>query len=225
MPIVHCIRWREADADAKFARRIFGDGDECRRTRQRHLAHFILSSFPRGHAREKSHHPTQRVLPRPANIVIGRGCTGVVDRSGSCPARDRHEVIRDRARIADMRARRQQVRFVPIGELSEPIVVSSSSWDRCRSPREIVGPKIDCDGRQAQSHADPENRRMMDRSSVARSWLHSITARASSEGGTARPSAFTVLRSITTCTPIAERPSPPLLDQLGAKTSVLDVGY
>ena len=80
MPIVHCIRWREADADAKFARRIFGDSDECRRTRQRHLAHFILSSFPRDHAREKSHHPTERVLPRPANIVIGRGCTGVVDR-------------------------------------------------------------------------------------------------------------------------------------------------
>ena len=180
MPIVHCIRWREADADAKFSRRIFGDGDgdECRRTRQRHLAHFILSSFPRDHAREKSHHPTERVLPRPANIVIGRGCTGVVDRSGSCPARDRHEVIRDRARIADMRARRQQVRFVPIGQLSEPIVVSSSSWDRCRSPREIVGPKVDCDGRQAQSHADPENRRMMDRSSVARSWLHSITSSA-----------------------------------------------
>ena len=104
MPIVHCIRWREADADAKFARRIFGDGDECLRTRQRHLAHFILSSFPRDHAREKSHHPTERVLPRPANIVIGRGCTGVVDRSGSCPARDRHEVIRDRARYRAPRA-------------------------------------------------------------------------------------------------------------------------
>jgi hypothetical protein len=124
-----------------------------------------------------------------------------------------------------MRALRQQVRFVPVGELSEPVVVSSSSWDRCRSPREIVGPKVDCDGRQAQSDADPENRRMMDRSSVARSRLHSITVRASSEGGTTRPSAFTVLRSITTCTPIAERPSPALLDQLGAKTSVLDVGY
>ena len=58
--------------------------------------------------------------------------------------------------------------------------------------------------------------------------LHSITssARASSEGGTARPSAFTVLRLITnSSTPNAERPSPPLLDQLGAKTSVLDVGY
>jgi hypothetical protein len=40
---------------------------------------------------------------------------------------------------------------------------------------------------------------MMDRSSVARSWLHSITssARASSEGGTARPSAFSFLRLIT----------------------------
>jgi hypothetical protein len=31
MPIVHCMRWREADADAKLARRIFGDGDEYRR--------------------------------------------------------------------------------------------------------------------------------------------------------------------------------------------------
>jgi hypothetical protein len=57
---------------------------------------------------------------------------------------------------------------------------------------------------------------------------HSITssARASSEGGTARPSAFTIFKLITnSSTPIAERPSPPLLDQLGAKTSVLDVGY
>jgi hypothetical protein len=100
--------------------------------------------------------------------------------------------------------------------------------ERCRSPREVVGPKVDCDGRQAQSYADPEDRRMMDRSSVARSWLHSITssARASSEGGTARPSAFTVLRLITnSSTPIAEGPSPRLLDQLGAKTSVLGVGY
>src|ERR1700749_3390520 len=103
-----------------------------------------------------------------------------------------------------------------------------ASLDRCRSPREVVGPKVDCDGRQAQSYADPEDRRMMDRSSVARSWLHSITssARASSEGGTARPSAFTVLRLITnSSTPIAEGPSPRLLDQLGAKTSVLGVGY
>jgi hypothetical protein len=38
------------------------------------------------------------------------------------------------------------------------------------------------------------------------------------------PSAFTVLRLITnSSTPIAERPT--LLDQLGAKTSVLYVGY
>jgi hypothetical protein len=80
------------------------------------------------------------------------------------------------------------------GELSKPIV--PASWDRCRSPREVLGPKVDCDGRQAQSYADPENRRMMDRSSVARSWLHSITSssRANSEVGTARPSAFRVLR-------------------------------
>ena len=57
---------------------------------------------------------------------------------------------------------------------------------------------------------------------------YSITssARVSSEGGTARPSAFAVLRLITnSSTLIAERRSPPLLDQLGAKTSVLDVGY
>ena len=46
------------------------------------------------------------------------------------------------------------------------------------------------------------------------------------EGGTARPSAFSFLRLITNSSaPIDERPSPPLLDQLGAKTSVLDVGY
>jgi hypothetical protein len=58
--------------------------------------------------------------------------------------------------------------------------------------------------------------------------LHSIasSALASNAGGTARPSDFTVLRLITnSSTPITERPSPPLLDQLGAKTSVLDVGY
>jgi hypothetical protein len=50
--------------------------------------------------------------------------------------------------------------------------LGSSTWDRCGSPREVVGPKIDCDGGQAQNYADPENRRMMDRSSFARSWLH-----------------------------------------------------
>jgi hypothetical protein len=64
------------------------------------------------------------------------------------------------------------------------------------------------------------------RQSVARSWLHSIasSARASSEGGTARPSAFD-LQVDNSSAPIAERPSPPLLDQFGAKASVLDVGY
>ncbi|SHG33755.1 hypothetical protein SAMN05443248_1196 [Bradyrhizobium erythrophlei] len=169
MPIVHCVRRREADADAKFARRIFGDG-ECRRTRQRHLA---------------------QAPPVPISC-----CRRDAISAGSSPA-----WVKPRPRaasepgpfiplIADMRALRQQVRFVPVGELSEPVVVSSSSWDRCRSPREIVGPKVDCDGRQAQSDGDPENRRMMDRSSVARSRLHSITVRASSEGGTARPGAF-----------------------------------
>jgi hypothetical protein len=30
-----------------------------------------LTSFSGDHAREKSHHPTERVLPRPANIVTG----------------------------------------------------------------------------------------------------------------------------------------------------------
>jgi len=88
----------------------------------------------------------------------------------------------------------------------------SSACDRCRAPREVVGPKVDYDGSQAQSYADPENRRMMDRSSVARSWLHSITSsvRASSEDGTARPSALTGFRLITSSsTPIAERPGPP----------------
>jgi hypothetical protein len=149
-------------------------------------------------------------------IILNRG--NRLCRKENAPHRSRRISL-------DMRALRQQVRFVPIGAPSEPIVVSSSSWDRCRSPREIVGPKVDCDGRQAQSDADPENRRMMDRSSVARSRLHSITVRASSEGGTGRPTAFTVLRLITTCAPIAERSSPALLDQLGAKTSVLDLGY
>jgi hypothetical protein len=100
MPIVHCMRWREADADAKFARRIFGDGDECRRTRQRYLAHFIPS---RPRQREISSPDGARAATT-SNTVIGRGCTGVVDRSGSCPARDRHEVIRDRARYRAPRA-------------------------------------------------------------------------------------------------------------------------
>jgi hypothetical protein len=55
---------------------------------------------------------------------------------------------------------------------------SASSWDRCWSPREVVRPKINSDGRQAQRYANPEDRRMMDRSSVARSGLHSITSSA-----------------------------------------------
>src|SRR5262249_26882034 len=69
----------------------------------------------------------------------------------------------------------------------------------CRSQREVVGPKADCDGRQAQSYTNPENRRMMDRSSVAQSWLHSITSSApASSEGTSRLSAFAALRLSTT---------------------------
>src|SRR5665213_2051042 len=43
----------------------------------------------------------------------------------------------------------------------------SSARDRYRSPRQVVGPKINCDGSQAQNNSDPEDRRMMDRSSIA----------------------------------------------------------
>jgi hypothetical protein len=50
--------------------------------------------------------------------------------------------------------------------------------------------------------------------------------RASARGARTKPRAFTVLRLITnSSTRIAERPSRPLRDQLGAKTSVFDVGY
>ena len=52
----------------------------------------------------------------------------------------------------------------------------ASSRDRHRLPREVVRPKVNGDGRQAQSDANPEDRRMMDQSSVARSGLHSITS-------------------------------------------------
>ena len=60
---------------------------------------------------------------------------------------------------------------------------SALSWDRRRSPREVVRPKVDGDGRQAQRYANPEDRRMMERSSVARSGLHSITSSARESGG------------------------------------------
>ena len=75
----------------------------------------------------------------------------------------------------------------------------ASSRDRRRLPREVVRPKVNSDGRQAQNDANPEDRRMMDQSSVARSGFHSITssAVASKEGGTLRPSALAVLRLIT----------------------------
>src|ERR1700676_3885373 len=55
-----------------------------------------------------------------------------------------------------------------------------SSPGRCRPPREVIGPHIDRDGRQAQHDADPEQRRMMDASPIAwrRSRLHSITSSA-----------------------------------------------
>jgi hypothetical protein len=65
-------------------------------------------------------------------------------------------------------------------------IKNAASSGRRGSPREIVGPQVDCDGRQAQSYADPENRRMMDRSSVARSWLHSITVDGSSRSSARR---------------------------------------
>jgi hypothetical protein len=76
---------------------------------------------------------------------------------------------------------------------------SALSWHRRRSPREVVRPKVDGDGRQAQSYANPEDRRMMERSSVARSGLHSITSSARESGARAMsiPIAFAVLRSMT----------------------------
>ena len=88
MPIVNCIRWRSGCrrkiCASELRRRVSANAA----TTSRSLHSLVIPSRPR--PRE------MRVLPRPANIVIGRGCTGVVDRSGSCPARDRHEVIRDR---------------------------------------------------------------------------------------------------------------------------------
>jgi hypothetical protein len=73
---------------------------------------------------------------------------------------------------------------------------SASSRDRCRSPREVVRPKVNSDGRQAQRYANPEDRRMMDWSSVARIGLHSITssARESRARAMSIPMAFAVLR-------------------------------
>jgi hypothetical protein len=77
---------------------------------------------------------------------------------------------------------------------------SSCSWGR--SPREVVGPKVDRDCRQAQSYASPKDWRMMDRSPIARSWFHSITslARPSSGSGTVRPSALAVLELMMSST-------------------------
>jgi hypothetical protein len=51
---------------------------------------------------------------------------------------------------------------------------SSRGWGR--SPREIIGPQVDRNGGQAQSDTEPEDRRMMDRSPIARSRFHSITS-------------------------------------------------
>jgi len=75
---------------------------------------------------------------------------------------------------------------------------STSSWDRCWSPREVVRPKVNSDGCQAQRYANPEDRRMMDRSSIARSGLHSITssARESMDRAMSTP-IFAVLRLMT----------------------------
>src|SRR5271154_4273493 len=54
----------------------------------------------------------------------------------------------------------------------------SARW--CRPPREVIGPHVDRDGRQAEHDADPEKWRMMDASPIAwrRSRLHSITSSA-----------------------------------------------
>src|SRR5437879_7862355 len=45
-----------------------------------------------------------------------------------------------------------------------------------RPPRQVVGPQIDRNCRQAHHDADPENRRMMDRPTVAGLRFHSITS-------------------------------------------------
>jgi len=102
------------------------------------------------------------------------------------------------AQKADVRCANRHVRFGPKGELGEPIVRSASPWDRCWSPREVVGPKVNSDGRQAQRYTNPEDRRMMDRSSVARSGLHSITSSARERRTRAMLiPIFTVLRLMT----------------------------
>jgi hypothetical protein len=66
------------------------------------------------------------------------------------------------------------------GDITGPSAPSVS----VRMPREVIGPQINCDRRQAQADADPKHRRMMNPSPIT--WFargfHSVTIRGSSPG-------------------------------------------
>ena len=119
----------------------------------------------------------------------------------------------------------QLLRFTT-GELSKPIVarIMGSVPVATRGPRTKGRLRSPPSTELCRSRKSANDGSVVGRSKLA-SFDHLVGA-GESEGGTARSIAFMVLR-FDHQLPYAdaERPSPHLLDQLGAKTSVLRVGY